>query len=100
MLKAYLRELPENILTKKLSPLFQNLFSNTELEIDLSSQVLINQVKELLDRLPNENYNLLALLSRHFERIVDNSPVNKMGILNLQVFTFNLGYFYIDVGDF
>ncbi|KAJ3220977.1 hypothetical protein HK099_003846 [Clydaea vesicula] len=97
VLKGYLRELPETVLTKQLSPRFLSIFCNNQPaetledspkspdESNFFSQEVISEVQKICQLLPDPNYHLLAFLSQHLEKIALRKNINKMSITNLQV---------------
>jgi hypothetical protein len=79
LLKLFLRELTEPILTRELQPKFLHI---PELE---SRNQKIYELANLISLLPLENYTLLRCLSAHLVRIVQNSSVNKMTLHNVTI---------------
>ncbi|KAI5857874.1 hypothetical protein BZA05DRAFT_415257 [Tricharina praecox] len=79
LLKLYLRELPNNILTSDRRDDFVKV---TEME---DKNQKITALNNLVHSLPPENFALLKALSGHLLRIVDNSDVNKMTIRNVGI---------------
>jgi len=79
LLKLYLRELPNNILTSERRDDFVKV---TEME---DKNQKITALNKLVHSLPPENFALLKALSGHLLRIVDNSDVNKMTIRNVGI---------------
>jgi len=79
LLKLFLRELTEPILTFELQPKFLQI---PELE---SRNQKIYELANLVSLLPLENYTLLRCLSAHLVRIVQNSSVNKMTLHNITI---------------
>ncbi|KAI9296978.1 RhoGAP-domain-containing protein [Neoconidiobolus thromboides FSU 785] len=96
LFKLFLRELPETILTKKALTQTNHFLASTNV-IDSSEKPLIpshidnrgihlaEQIKLLLQDIPNANYYLLHWTFRHLSRIVQNSSINKMNLSNLGV---------------
>jgi hypothetical protein len=103
LLKEFIRELPEIILTQELKDSFEELFiikDSTGDQFDfyctddlmatgnakfLNDQHIKSQFINLIQKLPIENRCLLGLLMNHLRRVALNWQVNKMGFLNLQV---------------
>jgi len=79
LLKLFLRELTEPILTRELQPKFLHIP-----ELDSRNQK-IYELANLISLLPLENYTLLRCLSAHLVRIVQNSNVNKMTLHNVTI---------------
>ncbi|KAK9455044.1 hypothetical protein V1511DRAFT_459312 [Dipodascopsis uninucleata] len=76
LLKLYLRELPNNILTNELQRDFLRI-----LEIE-NRQDLIEMLYILVRQLPPENYSLIKALCRYLIKIVEKSNLNKMNLRN------------------
>jgi len=68
LLKTYLRELPELLLTAELLPRFE----------EVAGAGRLDELKALLDRLPQSNRQLLAWLIKHFDAVVAHEKQNKM----------------------
>ncbi|KAI8990034.1 Rho GTPase activation protein [Pilobolus umbonatus] len=79
LLKMWLRELPENIMTNALLSKF---FGSLGLE---SQQQKVHEMGRLVSLLPVANYNLIQSLCAHLIRIVDNSDMNKMTMRNMSI---------------
>ncbi|KAI7870006.1 hypothetical protein BDF14DRAFT_1879763 [Spinellus fusiger] len=92
LLKMWLRELPNNVLTIELIKEFL-------LVIDLNDrEERVAELGRLVSVLPLANYTLLRSLSAHLVCIVQNAEVNKMTIRNIGiVFSATLG---IPIGIF
>ncbi|XP_004931294.1 ralA-binding protein 1 isoform X3 [Bombyx mori] len=73
MLKAFISELPESILTQELHGQFEQATAIAEPQREATMTNLIN-------KLPNCNHNLLAWLMRHFQHVVSNEQVNQANI--------------------
>ncbi|KAI9333791.1 Rho GTPase activation protein [Zopfochytrium polystomum] len=94
VLKAFLRELPEPLLTDTLSAKFQMICPNIEeansptgsspepAKLDKS---VINGLTSLCERLPNANAALLRCLLAHLDKIQQHADTNKMTVNNLLV---------------
>ncbi|TIA97182.1 hypothetical protein E3P94_02941 [Wallemia ichthyophaga] len=102
--KAYLRELPHNILTNENIPQF-NDFMQISYKVNAvtsddtpaaalkcnykqcdqidSSDVDLKLLKDILSELPHSNYWLLRLTMKILKLTADNSEVNKMTLSNL-----------------
>ncbi|EPB88703.1 hypothetical protein HMPREF1544_04462 [Mucor circinelloides 1006PhL] len=86
LLKMWLRELPENILTEALLGDFLN-----SIHLD-KEQSKICEVGRLITTLPLANYTLLRSLCAHLIRVIENSDKNKMTLKNISiVFSATLG---------
>ncbi|KAI9482263.1 Rho GTPase activating protein [Coemansia sp. RSA 990] len=86
LLKAYLRDLPENILTAHLCLDFQRVVDL----VDRRDRVC--ELGRLVSELPLPNYTLLRALSAHLIRIVQHAETNRMTLRNIGiVFSPSLG---------
>lgn len=79
LLKAYLQELPEPILTTELTTRFEEASALPE----VSTQA--EELEQLIEQLPKCNQVLLAWLSRHFSNVIDNEKHNKLNAQTLAV---------------
>lgn len=79
LLKTYVQELPEPILTTELITRFEEVSS---LE-DVTHQA--KELEQLIEQLPKCNQVLLAWLSRHFSEVINNGKSNKMNAQSLAV---------------
>jgi RalA-binding protein 1 len=99
LLKSYFRDLPSSILTRELHMRFLAV-------IDLLNQEeKIDELAQLISRLPLANYSLLRALCAHLILIVQNAQVNKMTMRNVGiVFSPTLGIpagvFSLMLGEF
>ncbi|KAJ2160373.1 Rho GTPase activating protein [Coemansia sp. RSA 552] len=92
LLKAYLRELPENILTARLYQDFVQVMDLVE------RHDRVYELGRLVSDLPLANYTLLRALTAHLIRIVQKASTNRMTLRNIGiVFSPSLG---IPVGVF
>ncbi|KAJ2451958.1 Rho GTPase activating protein [Coemansia sp. RSA 2336] len=86
LLKAYLRDLPENILTARLCLDFHRVVDL----VDRRDRVC--ELGRLVSELPLPNYTLLRALSAHLIRIVQHAETNRMTLRNIGiVFSPSLG---------
>jgi RalA-binding protein 1 len=79
LLKTYISELPEPILTTELTARFEEVSALPE---------VTTQAKEfamLIDQLPKVNQVLLAWLSRHLSAVINHGKSNKMNAQSLAV---------------
>ncbi|KAJ2335507.1 Rho GTPase activating protein [Coemansia sp. RSA 2681] len=92
LLKAYLRELPESVLTSRLRQEFVRV-------VDLAERRdRVHELGRLVSELPLANYTLLRALTAHLIRIVQKASMNLMTLRNIGiVFSPSLG---IPVGVF
>ncbi|KAJ2793712.1 Rho GTPase activating protein, partial [Coemansia guatemalensis] len=86
LLKAYLRELPENVLTARLYQEFVRV-------VDLAERHdRVHELGRLVSELPLANYTLLRALTAHLIRIVQKASTNRMTLRNIGiVFSPSLG---------
>ncbi|KXN65767.1 RhoGAP-domain-containing protein [Conidiobolus coronatus NRRL 28638] len=79
LLKLYLRELPNSILTAKLQPDFLSI---TDI---LNYSDKVNELGRLVCILPLCNYTLLRTLIAHLIRIIEKHELNKMTLRNIGI---------------
>ncbi|WFD35876.1 Rho GTPase activating protein [Malassezia cuniculi] len=77
LLKLYMRELPDSVLTAALSHEFLSVVESS------NRAEVVRQIGKLMYRLPPENYSLLRLLCGHMNRVVAYSTWNKMTVKNI-----------------
>ncbi|KAJ1561640.1 hypothetical protein HK096_003910 [Nowakowskiella sp. JEL0078] len=96
LLKLYLRELPDHILTDKLREEFNKLTAplnaaitnsqnNSDADLSVVDPKILAHMRHLVSFLPIENYSLLAVLGRHLSRVAAMNELNKMTFINLQL---------------
>ncbi|XP_071411938.1 protein FAM13A isoform X4 [Pithys albifrons albifrons] len=78
LLKLFLRELPDGIITSALHPRFIQLYQDTRSDIQKESYL-----KELLKELPEAHYCLLKYLCQFLIKVADHHVENKMNLCNL-----------------
>jgi hypothetical protein len=93
LLKRFLRELPEPLMTFDLYKDIINLDGNfhylraykstNRLTISLGSEDLMQKLKKIVEKLPNTNRNLLKHLLEFLGRVSDHQEYNKMTNRNL-----------------
>uniref|UniRef100_A0A915PZN8 Rho-GAP domain-containing protein n=1 Tax=Setaria digitata TaxID=48799 RepID=A0A915PZN8_9BILA len=84
LLKRFLRQLPENILTNEKRPVFERIAANCPCGTLSPCRCLVaDMLKAQLTSLPGENYMLLAYVFIHAQMILQNSDKNKMGMAAL-----------------
>jgi len=79
LLKQFLRDLPDPLLTAEHHSGFINAAKN---EDDI---VRRDSLHAIINSLPDPNYATLRALMMHLHRVIDNSHVNRMGSHNLAV---------------
>ncbi|VDK83647.1 unnamed protein product [Litomosoides sigmodontis] len=84
LLKRFLRQLPEHILTNEKRPVFEKVASNCPCGTLSPCHCLVaDMLKAQLTLLPEENYMLLAYIFIHCQMILQNSDKNKMSMAAL-----------------
>uniref|UniRef100_A0A2I3T4X1 RalA-binding protein 1 n=2 Tax=Pan TaxID=9596 RepID=A0A2I3T4X1_PANTR len=79
LLKQYLRDLPENLLTKELMPRFEEACGRTT-EIEK-----VQEFQRLLKELPECNYLLISWLIVHMDHVIAKELETKMNIQNISI---------------
>lgn len=79
LLKTFIQELPEPILTTELTTRFEEASALAE----VAEQA--EELESLIDQLPKCNHVLLAWLSRHLSMVIDNEKHNKLNAQSLAV---------------
>ncbi|RXW23955.1 hypothetical protein EST38_g1889 [Candolleomyces aberdarensis] len=101
LLKSFLRDLPDSILTRELHLRFLAVIGKDLMD----AQERIRELSQLIAALPIANYTLLRALTAHLILIVQNAGVNKMTMRNVGiVFSPTLGIpagvFSLMLGEF
>ncbi|CAH2284821.1 ralA-binding 1 isoform X1 [Pelobates cultripes] len=79
LLKQYLRELPENVLTKDLMPRFEEACGkSTEAE-------RLQECQRLIKELPECNFYLISWLIVHMDHVIGKELETKMNIQNISI---------------
>ncbi|XP_033121329.1 protein FAM13A-like [Anneissia japonica] len=94
LLKLYLRELPEPIVPAEIHRRFLAIYEGND------GSNLVNQLdnmKEILDDLPKENYVLLKYLNKFLVQVSQHESTNKMTPFALAI-VFGPNFFRCDVG--
>eukprot|EP01103_Thecamoeba_quadrilineata_P008064 TRINITY_DN17852_c0_g1_i1.p1 TRINITY_DN17852_c0_g1~~TRINITY_DN17852_c0_g1_i1.p1 ORF type:complete len:606 (-),score=137.21 TRINITY_DN17852_c0_g1_i1:59-1876(-) len=78
LLKLYLRELPEPLLTHSLYDSFLRV-------LDVQNEVQVTKLKELVQQLPIPNRKVLQQLLGYLSKVAQHSQKNFMGLQNLSV---------------
>ncbi|XP_043231294.1 rho GTPase-activating protein 23-like isoform X3 [Amphibalanus amphitrite] len=79
LLKLFLRQLPDSLVTSELYPKF---IDTSKIEDPERRRHLL---RELVNRLPDHNYETLKHLLRHLRRVTDPANNNKMDLKNLAI---------------
>lgn len=80
VLKLYLRELPEPLLTHRLYEPFLNAITNNN-----SEEARLKNLKLVIKELPKANYDNLRYLIKFFWLLSQNQTVNKMSPSNISI---------------
>ncbi|XP_072717590.1 protein FAM13A isoform X3 [Ciconia boyciana] len=78
LLKLFLRELPDGIITSALHPRFIQLYQDTRNDTQKESNL-----KELLKELPDAHYCLLKYLCQFLIKVAEHHVENRMSLCNL-----------------
>ncbi|XP_030306150.1 protein FAM13A isoform X5 [Calypte anna] len=78
LLKLFLRELPDGIITSALHPRFIQLYQDTRNDMQKESNL-----KELLKELPDAHYCLLKYLCQFLVKVAEHHVENRMNLCNL-----------------
>ncbi|XP_051474878.1 protein FAM13A isoform X7 [Apus apus] len=78
LLKLFLRELPDGIITSALHPRFIQLYQDTRNDMQKESNL-----KELLKELPDAHYCLLKYLCKFLIKVAEHHVENRMNLCNL-----------------
>ncbi|KAK3722088.1 hypothetical protein QZH41_019844, partial [Actinostola sp. cb2023] len=79
VIKSYLRDLPENVLTAGLVPKFNELLGLQDKKEQLE------RAKLLLKDMPSENRTLLSWVFTHMKHVIERGSENKMSIQNIGI---------------
>uniref|UniRef100_A0A8C6QWM9 RalA-binding protein 1 n=1 Tax=Nannospalax galili TaxID=1026970 RepID=A0A8C6QWM9_NANGA len=79
LLKQYLRDLPENLLTKELIPRFEEACGRT-MEMEK-----VQEFQRLLKELPECNHLLISWLIVHMDHVIAKELETKMNIQNISI---------------
>uniref|UniRef100_A0A2I3HR13 RalA-binding protein 1 n=1 Tax=Nomascus leucogenys TaxID=61853 RepID=A0A2I3HR13_NOMLE len=77
--KQYLRDLPENLLTKELMPRFEEAYGRT------TETEKVQEFQRLLKELPEGNYLLISWLIVHMDHVITKELEAKMNIQNIYI---------------
>ncbi|XP_057618833.1 ralA-binding protein 1 [Chionomys nivalis] len=79
LLKQYLRDLPENLLTKELMPRFEEACGKT------TEMEKVQEFQRLLKELPECNHLLISWLIVHMDHVIAKELETKMNIQNISI---------------
>ncbi|XP_074679182.1 protein FAM13A isoform X2 [Strix aluco] len=92
LLKLFLRELPDGIITSALHPRFIQLYQDTRNDMQKESNL-----KELLKELPDAHYCLLKYLCQFLIKVAEHHVENRMNLCNLAT-VFGPNCFHVPAG--
>ncbi|XP_066155664.1 rho GTPase-activating protein 23 isoform X15 [Euwallacea fornicatus] len=79
LLKAFLRKMPESLVT---SALYSHFIKADKIE---DPKLRLEELRRLVRNLPKHNYHTLKHVIRHLKRVADNSDANRMEAKNLAI---------------
>lgn len=79
LLKLFLREMPDLILTQQLSPAFRRAMEISDIVAK------IYELKQLVKQLPRESHDLLFILAQYLCKIIEHQDYNKMNLRNVGI---------------
>jgi len=88
VLKLYLRQLPEPLIT---TPLYRDFIRIAELcpapggDSTISEETAVAELRELCRRLPKTHYHTLGFLMHHIKRVAEEHESNNMPVSNLAI---------------
>ncbi|CAH1243229.1 ARHGAP45 [Branchiostoma lanceolatum] len=99
VLKLYIRQLPEPLLTFRLYPEFVKAAKDSQSSLSTlvasgkgtgssltsAHNTAVASMRELVRKLPKPNFNTTALLMHHLKRVAENEDLNKMTASNLGI---------------
>ncbi|XP_060103044.1 protein FAM13A isoform X1 [Heteronotia binoei] len=92
LLKLFLRELPDGVITSALHPKFIQLYQDKQ-----NDGLNANVLRELLRQLPEAHYSLLKYLCRFLRRVAEHHAENRMTVSNLAT-VFGPSCFHVSSG--
>ncbi|CAI9559097.1 unnamed protein product, partial [Staurois parvus] len=92
LLKLFLREMPDGIISATLLPKFIQIYQETGSDTQRE-----NHLKELIHELPDTHYSLLKYLCHFLTQVVERHAENKMNIYNLAT-VFGPNCFHVSPG--
>ncbi|XP_058694512.1 protein FAM13A isoform X3 [Poecile atricapillus] len=92
LLKLFLRELPDGIITSALHPRFIQLYQDSRNDMPKESYL-----KELLKELPDAHYCLLKYLCQFLIKVAEHHVENRMNLCNLAT-VFGPNFFHVPSG--
>nr|XP_026648193.1 protein FAM13A isoform X6 [Zonotrichia albicollis] len=92
LLKLFLRELPDGIITSALHPRFIQLYQDSRNDMQKESYL-----KELLKELPDAHYSLLKYLCQFLIKVAEHHVENRMNLGNLAT-VFGPNFFHVRSG--
>ncbi|XP_066430138.1 protein FAM13A isoform X2 [Eleutherodactylus coqui] len=92
LLKLFLREMPDGVISAALLPRFIQVYQESGSDAQRESSL-----KELLKELPDTHCSLLKYLCHFLTQVVQHHTVNKMNVYNLAT-VFGPSYFHVSPG--
>ncbi|XP_040183429.1 protein FAM13A isoform X2 [Rana temporaria] len=92
LLKLFLREMPDGVISAALLPKFIHIYQETGSDAQRE-----NRLKELIHELPDTHYSLLKYLCHFLTQVVERHAENKMNIYNLAT-VFGPNCFHVSPG--
>ncbi|XP_077332624.1 protein FAM13A isoform X2 [Lithobates pipiens] len=92
LLKLFLREMPDGVISAALLPKFIQIYQETGSDTQRE-----NRLKELIHELPDTHYSLLKYLCHFLTQVVERHAENKMNIYNLAT-VFGPNCFHVSPG--
>ncbi|XP_077157016.1 protein FAM13A isoform X3 [Paroedura picta] len=92
LLKLFLRELPDGVITSALHPKFMQLYQDKH-----HGGLNANALRELLSQLPEAHFSLLKYLCRFLRRVAEHHTENRMTVSNLAT-VFGPNCFHVSSG--
>ncbi|XP_073457029.1 protein FAM13A isoform X2 [Aquarana catesbeiana] len=92
LLKLFLREMPDGVISTALLPKFIQIYQETGSDAQRE-----NRLKELIHELPDTHYSLLKYLCHFLTQVVERHAENKMNIYNLAT-VFGPNCFHVSPG--
>lgn len=84
VLKLYLRQLPEPLLTFKLYQIFIQV-AKENMSGGISNEATVERLHDLIDKLPFSNRKTCGVLMHHLQRVASHSDQNQMNASNLGI---------------
>nr|XP_033814960.1 protein FAM13A isoform X2 [Geotrypetes seraphini] len=93
LLKLFLRELPDSVITAALQPRFIQLYKDNENESEMEAGL-----KKLIQELPEAHHSLLKYLCQFLAGVAEHHMENRMNVFNLAT-VFGPSFFRLPTGS-